>query len=177
MFNLILCSLFTNKYFCFIISCQRRDLIIRHECLKYFIVSSILKTENFITRCNYVKKLIQIASQMISFFGDCFGFGAIMAGLCHKKVGSLKTLWQHLKLSQSKEAFLYESLLRPKFINLLKAEESLISNTILPFVIQLCHLIECNYIVNLKLLPFFHEILNNNNNNMKVIHNNNKHNF
>lgn len=134
----------------------RRDIIIRNECLKYMVIHSVLnKGTDTDSQCDILSKWIQVASKLLSMLGDHFGFGALMAGLCHPAIGRLSPVWQLMRSRRCKELTLFETVLRTKFYDFLKAREPLAANTSIPFVIQLCHLIECSSIVNTKVQPAF----------------------
>lgn len=98
-----------------------------------------------------------MAIELIASFGDYFGFGAIMAGLCHGKICKQTKLWNQLSLDHPRDAFIFETTLKPQFISLIKGSEPSTSNITFPFVIELCHLIECNYIMNSKLFPLYED--------------------
>lgn len=136
----------------------RRDIIIRHECIKYFVVTTILKANDLEhSSCVILTKWILVAIELIASFGDYFGFGAIMAGLCHGKICKQTKLWNQLSLDHPRDAFIFETTLKPQFISLIKGSEPSTSNITFPFVIELCHLIECNYIMNSKLFPLYED--------------------
>lgn len=80
-----------------------------------------------------------------------------MSGLCHEKISSIKYLWREFQLLFTEDAYDFETKLKVQFLNLLKANEPLAANVTFPFVIQLCHLIECDYMLNAKLLPILME--------------------
>lgn len=136
---------------------HRKDIIIRHECLKYFVLLTIVKANDLDTMVVILEKWIKIAAQLITSFGDFFAFGSIMSALCHERMANIKDLWNELQLLFTEDAYNFEMKLKPQFYNLVKAKEPLAANITFPFVIQLCHLIECDYMLNAKLLPLLTE--------------------
>ena len=147
----------TNQIISFRHLWSRKDIIIRHECLKYFVIITILRATDLDTKVAILHKWTKIASKLKTSFGDYFGFGSVMSGLCHEKISSIKYLWREFQLLFTEDAYDFETKLKVQFLNLLKANEPLAANVTFPFVIQLCHLIECDYMLNAKLLPILME--------------------
>lgn len=143
----------------------RRDAIVRHETLKYFVVLSILRSgqeaeeeeEDIQAQVYLLRKWLQVTEKLLLSLGDHFAFGAIMAGLRHPAIASLDRLWTALRSSgvASTEALLYDTVFSSQFKSL-QSGSVLDQNSrsmVLPFVVQLCHLMECSAIVGGRVMP------------------------
>ena len=142
----------------------RRDAIVRHETLKYFVVLSILrsgqeaeKEEDIQAQVYLLRKWLQVTEKLLLSLGDHFAFGAIMAGLRHPAIASLERLWTALRSSgvASTEALLYDTIFSSQFKSLQGGAllEQNSRSMVLPFVVQLCHLMECSAIVGGRVMP------------------------
>lgn len=142
----------------------RRDAIVRHETLKYFVVLSILrsgqeaeKEEDTQAQVYLLRKWLQVTEKLLLSLGDHFAFGAIMAGLRHPAIASRERLWTALRSSgvASTEALLYDTIFSSQFKSLQGGAllEQNSRSMVLPFVVQLCHLMECSAIVGGRVMP------------------------
>lgn len=131
----------------------RKDLIIRHECLKYFVITTILKQSDQSKQLELIRKWMDIANQLENSIHDHFGFGSIMFGLCFPRIQD-STMWKIFGQKHGEYIRLFENNLRFKFTNYMNnARISSSPDSCLPFIIQLCHIIECSHIVDTNLLP------------------------
>ncbi len=146
----------------------RRDAIVRHETLKYFVVLSILRAgqeaeekEDTQAQVYLLRKWLQVTEKLLLSLGDHFAFGAIMAGLRHPAIASRERLWTALRSSgvASTEALLYDTVFSSQFKSLQGGAllEQNSRSMVLPFVVQLCHLMECSAIVGGRVMPLVNE--------------------
>ncbi|OTF83173.1 hypothetical protein BLA29_005746, partial [Euroglyphus maynei] len=134
----------------------RKDLIIRHECLKYFVITTILKQTDQSKQLELIRKWMNICDRLENGINDHFGFGSIMFGLCFPRIQN-STMWKSFGQKYPETIRLFENNLRIRFSNYLNNSRisSSSSDSCLPFIIQLCHIIECSHIVDTNLLPKF----------------------
>ncbi|XP_027204229.2 breast cancer anti-estrogen resistance protein 3 homolog [Dermatophagoides pteronyssinus] len=133
----------------------RKDLIIRHECLKYFVITTILKQTDQSKQLELIRKWMEIAERLENSIHDHFGFGSIMFGLCFPRIQD-STMWKIFGQKYGENIRIFENSLRFRFTNYLNNSRiSSSSNTCLPFIIQLCHIIEYSHIVDTNFLPKF----------------------
>lgn len=106
-----------------------------------------------------MKKWIEIANKLETIIGDHFGFGSIMCGLNFHKISDSE-IWNKFSNRYSEQAKFFQQSLLVKFTSHANGDNKMYQRSILPFVIQLCHIIECCYLVDSVLLPSFNDNLN-----------------
>lgn len=125
---------------------MRRDLIVRHSCLKYFVLTTILKANSFRDRLEMLIKWIEVAAEAKDKYGDYFTFGAVMAALVHEILGHVDDLWNELKPINGLAYDKHEHHHKPLFHSLLQGGQPPNESSIaFPFIIQLCHLVEAKF--------------------------------
>lgn len=121
---------------------MRRDLLERHECLKYFVVFTILTTINELSASMVLNKWIEIAIESKTALGDLFAFAAIMEALSMSPIIKLKTIWDLVRKDFTQNAIIYETKLKPQMKRMTEANEPQAPNTTFPFVLTLLQILE-----------------------------------
>lgn len=139
----------------------RRDAIVRHETLKYVVVLSILQSGKGSggseQQLLLLRKWLQVTERLLISLGDNFAFGAIMAGLRHPAIASLDGLWTSLRVGGCEEVLLYDTLFSGTFKSLQSGSAAFQAGStaivVMPFVVQLSHLLECTAILSDQVMP------------------------
>lgn len=146
----------------------RKDSIVRHECLKYFVIKTILKEKTIERKCSLWGKWIDVARVLEQELGNHLSFGSVMSGLC-SPILLESSYWKFFSEISPKSLNIFEKDLRHRFNVYLNgfgdpnddyaAVDVINRDSTLPFMIRLCHLIECSFIFDSTLLPMFDDNL------------------
>ena len=121
----------------------RLDLLDRFSCMKYFIILSLLNTNDSESTLLILSKWIQVAIECKTALGDCFAFECIMEALASPFVMELKESWLLLRQKHTQTAICYETKLKIMIKNL--NEDSSLEhapNTTFPAIITLAKILQ-----------------------------------
>ncbi|XP_076344711.1 breast cancer anti-estrogen resistance protein 3 homolog isoform X1 [Tachypleus tridentatus] len=118
------------------------DLLDRLECLKYFVVVTILTCGGEAERAMVLNKWIQVAIDTKTALGNLFGFTGIMKGLVLPQVTRLRSTWFALRANFTENALTYESKLRPTLTSMEECSNPLAPNTCIPYLVSLITILQ-----------------------------------
>ncbi|XP_025112402.1 breast cancer anti-estrogen resistance protein 3-like isoform X4 [Pomacea canaliculata] len=91
----------------------RSDIIERWECLKLFVMTTIMTCNSVSERAHMLSQWIQTAGELWSTKGNMFTFSSVMEALSSPQVHRLRDTWLILRQNHTTSAYLFDTKLRP----------------------------------------------------------------
>ena len=126
----------------------RQDGLERWECLRLFVMTTLLACPTVSERAGLLSLWIQTCLELKGSggsggAGNLFSFASIMSGLCGEPVRRLTDTWLILRQMHTSSAYVFDTRLRPALAALNDASADLPVNRIsMPYVTPVCRLLE-----------------------------------
>ncbi|XP_059148901.1 breast cancer anti-estrogen resistance protein 3 homolog isoform X2 [Physella acuta] len=134
----------------------RQDAIERWECLRLFTMVTLLTSQNVSERVKMLSLWVQVCFELKIVMGNLYSFSAIMSALTGTQIIRLSDTWLILRQSHTRNAYNFDTKLRPFYKSLNDGSSDLpLNNESIPYITPVCLLLERD--VDSVLLEYFWE--------------------